>query len=85
MASWDAALSDRMSLKTLSAMSTKSAGEVVSPDSLVVFREIRELRINFQECCLRFVEEDEDSDLRTRIDSGMIFSCSSDCCGKVLP
>ena len=81
MASWDPALSDRMSLKTLSAMSNKSAGEVVSPDSLMEFREIRELRINFQDCCRLF----EDSDLRTHIDSGMIFSCSSACCGKVLP
>ena len=49
-----------MSLKTLSAMSTRSAVvvAVVSRDSLVavVLREIREVRITLDKCCRRLVE-----------------------------
>jgi len=77
MASWDAALSDRMSLNTLSAISIKSG--TVSPSlwlllsMLLLARPMIELRINFQECCRRFEEEDNELP-RTRIEPGMMSS-----------
>ena len=73
-----------MSLKTLSAMSTRSvvAVLVVSRDSLVavVLREIREVRITLDKCCRRLVEFVERYDLRIRIDSGTAAEVSCCCC-----